>query len=400
MKIGIYGGTFNPPHLGHLAAAQGAVEGLGLDKLLLMPAATPPHKVLPEGTAPQQSRLEMTRLMAEGLNCPQVVEVSDMEMERQGESYTVDTLRALHKQYPEAKLYLLVGTDMFQTFHQWKEPKKMLKLAHLVAFGRAKGDDLDFAQQKKNLEKNYGGAVKILEIPNLVEVSSTQLRNQLAMGQGGELLPPAVYGYILRQNLYGAREGLSGLSMDELRRCSHALVRVKRIPHILGTEETAAQLAQRWGEDEILARRAAILHDCTKYWSPKEHLDICRQFGFHLDEMEQTTPKLLHAKSGACMAQHFFGETDAVVTAISYHTTGRREMSLLEKIIYMADYMEPNRDFDGVEQLRQLAFSNLDEALRLGIEMTIEDMESYHSPIHPNTLEAGDWLRDMTESKV
>ncbi len=394
MKIGIYGGTFNPPHLGHLAAAQGAVEKLGLDKLLLIPAATPPHKALPEGTAPQQCRLAMTRLMAEGINRSDVVEVSTMEMDRQGESYTVDTLRTLQKEHPNAQLYLLVGTDMFQTFHQWREPKKMLKLATLVAFGRAKGDDLDFAKQRKNLEKNYGGTVKILTLPNLVEVSSTQLRDQLGSGQGGELLPPAVYGYILRQNLYHARENMTGLDENSLRRCSHALVRSKRILHILGTEETAAQLAQHWGCDEVSARRAAILHDCTKYWSPEEHLEICHQFDFHLDEMERTTPKLLHAKSGACMARHLFGETEAVVDAISYHTTGRREMSLLEKIIYMADYMEPNRDFDGVEQLRQLAFSNLDEAVRLGIEMTIEDMESYHSPIHPNTLEAGDWLRD------
>ena len=103
MKIGIYGGTFNPPHLGHLAAAKAAVQELGLDRLLLIPAALPPHKELPEGTPAAADRLAMVELMADSMLQPKVVSVSDLELKREGKSFTSDTLAQLHEQYPEAE---------------------------------------------------------------------------------------------------------------------------------------------------------------------------------------------------------------------------------------------------------------------------------------------------------
>ena len=98
MKIGIYGGTFNPPHLGHLEAARTAVKVLELDKLILIPAAVPPHKALPEGTPEGTHRLAMTERMADALSMPKVAEVSRMELDREGKSYTADTLRAIRAQ--------------------------------------------------------------------------------------------------------------------------------------------------------------------------------------------------------------------------------------------------------------------------------------------------------------
>lgn len=392
MKIGIYGGTFNPPHLGHLAAAQAAVAQLGLDKLILIPAATPPHKSLPEGSPAQGNRLEMTQLMADAMGLPHVVETSLMELERQGESYTVDTLRALRQQYPQDELWLLLGTDMFHTFHQWRAPQEILKLAGLCAFGRERGDVDDFAQQKTLLEERFGGTIVTLTIPNLVEVSSTQLREQLEAGGGSALLPLTVYGYILRHGLYGTQEDLTALSDEKLRACSLSMVKAKRIPHILGTEETAVKLALHWGCDAVAARRGGILHDCTKYWTAEQHLALCDHFGMELDELERSAIKLLHAKSGACMARYVFGETEEVADAISYHTTGRGDMTLLEKILYMADYMEPNRNFEGVEELRQLAYTDLDRAICLGVDMTISEMEERNYRIHKNTLQASQWL--------
>ena len=136
MKIGIYGGTFNPPHLGHLAAAKTAIEVLGLDRLLLIPAAIPPHKVLPEGTPPPEHRLSMAEKMADALLRPKVVQVSTLELEREGKSYTSDTLEELHRQYPEAELWLLMGTDMFLTLHLWHDPETILKLTGVCSFGR------------------------------------------------------------------------------------------------------------------------------------------------------------------------------------------------------------------------------------------------------------------------
>lgn len=122
MKIGIYGGTFNPPHLGHFAAAQTAIDALKLDKLLLMPAAVPPHKVLPEDSPSKEHRLAMVERMADAMDLPGRVEVSTLEMDRAGKSYTSDTVEEIHKRYPKAELWLLMGTDMFLTFHLWHDP--------------------------------------------------------------------------------------------------------------------------------------------------------------------------------------------------------------------------------------------------------------------------------------
>ena len=132
MKIGIYGGTFNPPHLGHLEAARTAVKVLNLDLLLLVPAGTPPHKDLPEDTPSPEDRLAMTRLTADAMMMPDIVQVSNIEISRKGKSYTADTVEELHRQYPGAELYLLMGTDMFLSFQNWHDAKTIARLAGLI----------------------------------------------------------------------------------------------------------------------------------------------------------------------------------------------------------------------------------------------------------------------------
>ena len=119
---------------------------------------------------------------------------------------------------------------------------------------------------------------------------------------------------------------------------------------------------------------------------------MCEQYGVRLDALEETAVKLINAKTGACMDRHVFGEHDQVYEAIFWHTTGKKDMSVLEKVIYMADYIEPNRNFDGVERMRQLAYEDLDKAMLMGIEMTIEYRQQRGVPLHANTVAARDWL--------
>ena len=392
MKIGIYGGTFNPPHLGHMAAAQAAVAALGLDKLLLIPAAIPPHKALPSGTPPQEERLAMVEKWADVMGGH--VEVSTLELEREGKSYTSDTLRSIRQTYPDAELWLLMGTDMFLTLHLWHEPEVILSLAGICAFGRTEQDgEALFAPQREHLQKDFDAKITTITLPGLVDISSTRLREQLENGGGGQYLLPSVYGYILMHRLYGTKADLKNLDLNQLRACSYSMMRAKRIPHVMGVEEEAVKLAQRWGADPELARRAGILHDCTKYYELPEQLDICEEYGVRLDALEQKAVKLLHSKTGACIARGVFGQPDAVYDAIFWHTTGKADMTTLEKVLYIADYMEPNRDFDGVERLRHLAYTDLDKAMLLGVEMTIQEMQQRQVPIHTNTLQARDWLR-------
>ena len=395
MKIGVYGGTFNPPHLGHVTAARAVFELLKLDLLLLVPAGLPPHKELPAGSPTPEQRLEMTRLAGEQLGLGDKVRVLDLELRREGRSYTSDTLTQLKAQYPEDELWLLMGTDMFLTLQTWHEPEKILSLAGIAAFGRTEEDTEElFSAQREYLYKTYPQArIFTLTIPGVIDVSSTELREKLAKGQGGNLLAPAVYGYILREGLYNTDADLKRLPISRLRPVALSYLKHRRIPHVLGTEQEAIRLAERYGADVEKARVAALLHDCTKKLDMPAQLALCGQYGIALDELEQKALKLLHSKTGAAIARDVFGVDDEVYSAIWYHTTGHADMTTLEKIIYLADYIEPSRDFPGVDTLRKVCYEELDKGLLLGLEMTIEEMTAMGNPVHRATVEARDWLK-------
>ena len=395
MKIGIYGGTFNPPHLGHVTAARAVFELLKLDLLLLVPDGQPPHKTLPPGSPTAEQRLEMTRLAGEQLGLGEKVRTLDLELRREGRSYTAETLRQLHQQYPEDELWLLMGTDMFLTLQAWREPEEILSLAGIAAFGRTEADTEElFAVQRDYLYRTYPQArIFTLTIPGVVDVSSTELRDMLARGEGGNLLPPAVYGYLLREGLYNTHADLKHLPLRALRPVALSYLKHKRIPHVLGTEQEAIRLAERYGADVEKARVAALLHDCTKKLDMDEQLALCRHYGIQLDELERQALKLLHAKTGAAIARDVFGVDDEVYRAIWWHTTGHAGMTLLEKIMYLADYIEPSRDFPGVDKLRAVCYKDLDEGLLMGLEMTIEEMTSMGNPVHHATIEARDALK-------
>lgn len=395
MKIGVYGGTFNPPHLGHITAARAVFELLKLDKLLIIPAGSPPHKEVPDGSPTAEQRLELTRLAAEQTGLGEQVEVLDIELRRGGKSYTSDTLAQIHEMYPEAGLWLLMGTDMFLTLQAWHEPSEIFDLAGIAAFGRTEEDTEElFAVQRKFLCGTYPNArIFTLTIPGVVDVSSTELRAKLAAGEGSELLPPAVYGCILREGLYQTNADLKHLDLARLRPVALSYLNYRRIPHVLGTEQEAIRLALRWGADVVQARRAALLHDCTKRLGLEEQLALCRQWDIPLDSLEERELKLLHSRTGAEIAERVFGESPEVVSAIRWHTTGRAGMTLLEKMIYLADYIEPSRDFPGVEDLRRKCYEDLDGGLLMGLEMTVQEMTGQGRPIHRATLEARDALR-------
>ena len=394
MKTGIYGGSFNPIHRGHLTAAMSAARQLGLDRLFLIPASVPPHKQLSADSATAQQRLEMTVLATAEMDCK--VDVLDIELKRTGKSYTSDTLRELRQQYPEDELWLLMGTDMFLSLQTWHEPEVIMSLASIGAFSRTvEGEDEEFAAQEKFLESTYGARVVTMENPQVIEVSSTQVRAALPKGDGEEYLTAAVYGYILRHGLYGTKADLKKLTVDELRCVALSYLKPKRMAHVLGTEEEAVRLARRYGVDEQEARTAALLHDCTKKLGLDEQLALCRQYGVQLDAMQTWALKLQHAITGAEVARDVFGVSDAVYEAIRWHTTGKADMTKLEKVIYLADYIEPTRDFPGVEELRKAVYEDLDRGLLLGLQMSVQEMENWGNPVHEDTLRARDFLAEQ-----
>ncbi len=392
VKIGIYGGTFNPPHTGHMHAAKQATEILGLDRLLLIPDRIAPHKEIPAGSPTPEQRLQMLRIGAAG---EAKMEVSNIELRREGPSYSYLTVEALRAEYPEAELYLLMGTDMFLSFDKWKNPERITDNATLAVMYRGeKGERKSIEAQKQRFEAQ---GVKIELVENqILSISSTQLRRLIAFGCADEFLPAGVGDYIRENALYDSADSWKNLPMEQLEPIVLRLLNPNRVAHVLGCRDTAVELARRWGADETDASRAGILHDITKALDGPLQLTLCREYGTILDEFGCKYPKTLHALTGSLVAERIFGENEAVVSAIRHHTTGAADMKLLEKIIYVADYMEPCRNFPGVEKLRELAFSNIDAALKLGLEMTLEHLKKQGDEVSPASREALEYLNQRS----
>ena len=388
-QIGIFGGSFNPPHSGHIQAAEYAAAELGLSRVLMIPALEPPHKQLPPGTPTPAQRLEMLRLAVAG---HPKLEASDVELTREGTSYTCDTLRLLRQQYPQAEFTLLLGSDMFQIVDQWKNAEEILNNTRLAVFCRGGKRERELIGQMEQKLLSQGSRVDLLKNP-ITEISSTQMRRLLAFGCGGEFLPHGVEAYIHRNGLYDTNANWKNLPMEQLEQVVVRLLHPGRVRHVLGCRDTCVELARRWGEDEQDAARAGLLHDITKALDGPLQLTLCAAYGKILDDFSRKYPKTLHALTGSLVAERIFGENERVVSAICSHTTGKANMNTLEKIVYVADYMEPNRDFPGVERLRSLAFSDLTAALKLGLEMTLEHLKNQGCEVSPQSREALDSLK-------
>ena len=204
--------------------------------------------------------------------------------------------------------------------------------------------------------------------------------------------PPTLKAYMEATGCCNPDADFRDLPMEKLEQVVISLLNPNRVAHVLGCRDTAVAMAKRWGADETDAARAGLLHDVTKALDGQRQLTLAGEYGIILNVFQKGNPKTLHALTGSLVAQRLFGENDAVVQAIRHHTTGKANMNVLEKIIYVADYMEPNRNFPGVEKLRELAFSDLDAALKLGLNMTLELLKQQGREISPESQEAIAWL--------
>lgn len=382
MRIAIFGGSFNPPHLGHLAAAGAVLEELHPDKLIIIPANIPPHKQVEEGSPSAQERMELCELNFAGL--PNT-EISDMELRREGKSYSADTLEEIMSVYQGAQFTFVLGTDMLLTFEEWYRYRFLLDNLTLAVLARSDGDETDILAHADYLRRQYGARIVFVR-REPTPMASTDIRELLRRRMGSSYLRDEVYSRIIRLGDYDARAELYWL-----REKAYAMLKPNRVAHVAGVESEAVSLAARWGEDAETAAEAGILHDITKKLSLEEQLILCGKYGIINDNLEKDNVKLLHAKTGAELARGLFGISDAVYGAIRWHTTGKPDMTLLEKIIYLADYIEPNRDFPGVDELRIAAYEDIDAAMALGLEMSLEDIRSYGEQPHPITARACEW---------
>ncbi|MCL2620492.1 MAG: nicotinate-nucleotide adenylyltransferase [Defluviitaleaceae bacterium] len=383
-KIGIMGGTFDPIHNGHLRVAEEVRQALGLDEVIFMPAGNPVLKQDRDVTS-AQDRFAMC-LLATADN-PHF-SVSDSEIKRAGITYTVDTILELHKLHPAAKLFFIVGTDAAEFFHKWRGHQQILENCQLVVVAR-NGDE-------KPARDCVCGDFHWVEITQL-DISSTQIRQHMVDGKSIKyLVPDGVREYINKQGLYkGQVANLSTLLAIELSR--------PRYNHSLEVMKEALALGRHYNADEATLKKleiAGLLHDCAKNMCEElpynEIEEVCNRSGYPLPDFFRKVPILAHGYMGAVLAKRVYGIDDPEISsAISCHTFGKPNMSFLEKVIYLADFIEPTRPESRARATaRELAYKNIDKAMIFVLELIINRNKSLGRDIYPKSQQALDYLEE------
>lgn len=388
-RVGILGGTFDPPHIGHMALAEAAIKECGLDRLVFMPAYIQPFKK--ERKVSRDSyRLEMLNLSVDEVlkinlansNC--ILEVSEYEINKGGISYSFDTISDFKAKYPNDEILFIMGSDILRTvddevrctIEKWHKGPELLKICNLIISVRPE-DVTEVIEEKCNyLRTKYGTEVFLLktEMPN---VNSTMVRN--ALGKGGEItgmVSASVEDFIYEKKLYDPDAEDFQVEFQENREIAERILPMlttKRLKHTMGVRDEAVKLAKIYGQDQVKAELASICHDIFRGRTIKELNDLVRHYG--LSEKYLNNANLSHGKLAACFMRDELGIEDAeTLNAVSYHTTGRENMSQLEKIVFIADAVEPGRDYPGVEEIRNCVYENMDKACYLSLKGTVEHL--------------------------
>lgn len=372
MKLVIFGGTFDPPHDGHKEIHD--YLKLIADEVLVMPNYIPPHKSQYSSVAHRINMLKM--LMPDA-------KISTFEIDKGGESYTWQTLQHFVKtnNYIALDVGFVVGADSVHNMHTWSEPALLAQLATFLVIERPGYKNLD--KDIENFTSQYGGVfIKTgLKGP---DISSTEIRIKNAFGSVSNIIPPGIAAYIKANRLYTSYDyivsRLGEMGFDK------ALT-----DHTKEVAVMAAKLAQFYGVDTEKAVTAALLHDIAK----KMDIAGAKARGVALPAgLENIPHNCQHAIIGAAVAKDLFGIKDIdVLRAIRYHTTGRVEMTMLEKVIFVADFIEPRRTFAEAAQARKIALENIDEAVFIALNSTLKHLKTQSGPIEKNTVEAFEYYK-------
>ncbi|MBQ2545739.1 MAG: nicotinate (nicotinamide) nucleotide adenylyltransferase [Clostridia bacterium] len=366
-RLGLFGGTFAPPHRGHVRALEAFLRVVRPDRTLVMPTGIPPHKSKAEGDTPE-ARLEMCRA---AFGAIPGVEISDYEINKDGPSYTVETLRYLEA--PGREIFLLCGSDMFLTLDRWYQAAEIFRRAIIVTLAREADPDGRMRTAKEKYEADFGARVILIgEEP--FELSSTEVRRAIRAGEDlSPCLPDGVAEIIRREKLYQEAEPNGPMEKQEKRTLDEAALgelseRVKpyltpkRYAHTKSVEREAASLGALYLPEKIPSLRAsALLHDITKKEDAEKQLQICREFGIIAEDTDLLSPAVFHAKTGAAVAARDFADftDEEILSGIRWHTTGRADMTLFECLVYLADYIEETRTFDDCVALRNEFYTRI-----------------------------------------
>jgi nicotinate-nucleotide adenylyltransferase len=357
VKLAILGGSFNPVHLGHLYLAESALK-MGYDRLVLVPAYNSPFKPGVRDAAPQD-RLDMLAASAPADPC---FAVDDCEIRREGVSYTIDTIIDIIGRYcPEGKPGLILGDDLAEGFTGWRDYGKIISLADIIIARRLSSKPVSFPYPCRQLDNA------------ILDISSGDIRSRIRDGKSWRYLIPEGARFIIEdRGLYSYKQGgaepagpaagpaagarknsapqAKTAARAEIARIENAvrsLVSPSRFLHSRAVAALAWELCARFGQDPDRGYLAGIAHDIAKSMGENELKKFAKKDGKPLSALERKKPSLLHSRAGASLLRECFGITDMeVLAAVRDHTAGSPSMGPLEKIVYIADKIEPTRKND------------------------------------------------------
>ncbi len=383
-KIAVFGGVFDPVHKGHIRAAEIVDEHLKPDVLLFMPSGRPPHKRKRINTG--RHRLNMLTLaVSEKFGSRGTV--CDYEINNEGYSYTAETLAHLKAVYgKDSELFFVIGADNITQIKNWYRPDIITNLSTIAVVARP-------GFSGETADKEFRDCV--ICRGDSIDISSTEVRELASRGEDfSQLVQKCVYDYIKENNLYP--EKVTGI--DKIREFVSGFLKPSRMEHTLGVEKTAVYLAKKHGCDKTRAQIAALIHDVAKNLSLQEMLNYCEKYDIIVDDMQKEQKSLLHALVSEGIAFFELGISEPeILNAVRYHTTGCGDMDSLAKIIYLADAIEPNRDYEGVEEIRAAADEDLDRACLMSLDNTVRLLLSRGMKVHPDTIEARNQLITILE---
>ena len=386
----IIGGSFDPVHLGHLSFARDILAQTSVDTIVFMPAKQQPFKMNARVT-PFDDRYEMLKIACEEY---EDMIVSPLEDELEGVSYTYRTLDEFRDRIDEDDLFFFVtGSDSFLHIDTWMEAEHLLRNNRFI-IGVRPGYPTDELEAKRKELRERFGTVSIVIDNEPHDISSTMIRKLAREGKSlDKLVTEGVEKYIITKDLYR-----SYVDEETRKRILEELTEKRRV-HTMGVLETALSMADRFGADPAKVDTAVICHDMYRGKDIAELDALIDELG--IEARYKGNANLSHSKIAAAVMKRDLGITDEdILDAVSYHTTGRAGMSLLEKIVFLADAIEEGRDYPGVNDIRAKAQTDLDAACLMSLEGTIAFLKAQGvTDIDEDTVKARDSLKKEIEER-
>lgn len=390
MKIGIMGGTFDPIHIGHISCAREVKNKLNLDKILFIPTGEPPHKISRLITSAEH-RLEMVRLAIEKYD---YFDVSDIEVKRKNYTYTYDTIKELKSVYCNDDFYMIIGADTLADIVNWYKALEVFALCRFIAMKRP-GANYDLFESYLKIAMEAGADVIPVDIPE-INVSSTDIRERIERNEGiSELVPRSVEEYIISNDLFQNK----AMSYDDISRDMQKLLSVERYEHCINVAEECIRLGKIYGVEESKCRLAGLLHDVGKELTDKQY----HWMGIELSNDNYNGEKVLrHGVASKILAMNRYGiNNEEILEAIECHITGKPNMGLLSKIVFIADYTEKDRVGMQYDAVREKANAGLlNEAVLLQCDNTlIYNLKRGCVHICTQTVQTRNWILSMLQKK-